>query len=203
MRSEDNKERDIGFTMDLESKSITPDEVQACLRACTVVLPHFQGEKWKLYFQIMWETGLRPSEVLQLKVEDFAPDKVKVVRLKKRKKIEDYVPIQTRLYYDVMDYTSRNGIKGRLFPHTLQAATYVFNKIKQYTGIRQHLTLHSFRHGFAFNYLRQSQHPSIALPQLQRLLAHTNINTTMVYLKPGFTDLSKEIQKRQFYDDSK
>ena len=185
---------------DLESKAITQEEVQLCLRACTAILPYQQGEKWKLFFQVMWETGLRPSEVLHLEVSDFLADKVKVVRLKKRRKIEDYVPIQSRLAYAVMDYATKYNVKGKLFPNTLQAATYIFNKIKQYTAIRPHLTLHSFRHGFAFNYLRQAEHPTVALPQLQRLLSHANINTTMMYLKPGFTDLSKEIQRRQFYD---
>jgi len=184
----------------LDSRAIQPYEFLAIYHTCDRVSRNkYVCDKWKLYFRIRWETGIRPGEALNLRTEDVYFDRLRVYRLKKKGKVEDYVPIRRDLYLDIVNYINKYKVKGRLFPETIQGATYIWNKLKKMTGIRQHLTLHSFRHGFAYNYLEQAKGSAgEALAKLQRLLAHENITTTAQYTRPTFKKLKEEIDSIDF-----
>jgi len=185
----------------LETKAIQPHEVILALNACrNLTLNQRVNTKWYLYLRIRWETGIRPGEALNIKVDDISTDRIRVYRFKKSGRPEDFVAIQRNLYDELQQFITRYKVKGKLFPETIQGATYIWNKIKQKAGLRPYLTLHSFRHGFAYNFLRQAKglSASDALAQLQRSLDHENINTTSQYIRPTFESVSKTIKEMKF-----
>ncbi len=188
----------------LESKAIQPHDAHAIIIAASVITSsRASNEKWSLYFETMWETGLRPSEVLAIRASDVAGDfKLRIRRLKKKGHPEDTMPIQLALQSLLLAYVNKYHIRPsqRLFPNTIQAATQIFHKCREAVGARPHLTLHGFRHGFAFNFLRQATHESSAetLVRLQRALDHANITTTSQYTKAGMTQVAEDIQKMRF-----
>jgi len=185
----------------LETKAIQPAEVVLALNAClNLTLNSRVNKKWYLYLRVRWETGIRPGEALNIKVDDIFSDKIRIYRFKKTGRPEDFVPIQPNLYQELEQYIKQYKIKGKIFPETIQGATYIWNKIKRKAGLRSCLTLHSFRHGFAYNFLRQAKtlSASDALAQLQRALNHENINTTSQYIRPTFDAISKTIKGMKF-----
>lgn len=62
--------------------------------------------------------------------------------------------------------------------------------IREYNHIRgiSRCSIHLFRHIFACNWLKNG----MPLPVLQRILGHSNIQTTMQYLKIGITDMQQD-----------
>ncbi len=180
----------------LESRAITPTEARAAIAWARSL----RGEKWALYLRSLWETGLRPSEILGLTIDNLGTDHIRFQRLKKKGHPWDQVPIQSGLALSLKLYAQKAKIKkGRLFPNTFQAAWYMLEEVKSHAKIRSHITLHSFRHGFAYNMLSQQQdQPAIALPLLQRWLGHSSIATTAIYTKPTYDALQQAAKDLKF-----
>lgn len=189
---------------DLQSKAITTDEARAIIHAARHYSPYDQklNDKWSLFFSVLWNTGLRLSEALALKKDDVFTDHIKVSRLKMRDRNQtDIIWIKPELYLLFINYIMEYGIKGWLFPNERREAGYIFTKLKEITQIRQHLTIHGFRHGFAFNFLAQvgqNQNAAETLTSLQRWLGHARIETTMRYTRKGIKDLQFDLRKLKF-----
>lgn len=190
------------FPLDVGARAINPGQMILLYAACDTLTESKKiNEKWKLYFRIRWETGIRPSEGLNLTASDIQNDHIIVYRLKKKEHRPDFVHIQPSLSLAIQDYILKYKIKKRLFPHTIQGATFIFNKIKQKIGLPWYITLHSFRHGFAMNYLGQlpsQTHPVIALTQLQRLLGHKSLTHVINYIRADKSETDKVIDQMKF-----
>jgi integrase len=185
-------------------KAITPEEYMLIQLTCRQVTTSSGiNLKWALYFNLMWETGIRPTEALHVKAEDVKAGTIEVRRLKKKGRPVDIVTIQPHLQLELQDYISKNKIKpGRkLFPEGIMGARYIFEKIKKMARLRPELTLHSFRHGFAMNFLRQIPRDKTAaegLALLQRALGHANISATSAYIKADEVDVAEQIRGMKF-----
>ena len=180
----------------LESRAITPTEARAAIAWARSL----RGDKWALYLRSLWETGLRPGEVLELTIDNVSSDHIRIQRFKKKGHPWDQVPIQPGLALSLRIYAQKAKIKkGRLFPDTIQAAWKMLQEVKHHAKLRPHITLHSFRHGFAYNMLSQQQdQPAVALPLLQRWLGHDNINTTARYIRPTYDSLREAAKELKF-----
>lgn len=185
-------------------KAITPEEYMLIQLTCRQVTTSSEiNHKWALYFNLMWETGIRPTEALHVKAEDVKSGTIEVRRLKKKGRPVDIVTIQPHLQLELQDYISKYKIKpGRkLFPEGIMGARYIFEKIKKMARLRPELTLHSFRHGFAMNFLRQIPPDKTAaegLALLQRALGHANISATSAYIKADEVDVANQIKGMKF-----
>ena len=189
---------------DIRQRAIKPLDYIRIQTACGHVTSNERvNQKWSLYFRIRWETGIRPSEGLNLKAQDVYPGMLKVARLKKREEAIDHVVIQPLLETAIHEYIIEENIKPtqRLFPDTIQGAWYIFKKIKDELGLPDTITLHSFRHGFALNFLsqvKQSSDPTTALRYLQRALGHTNLTSTQVYIRAEQTEVDDQMKRMRF-----
>ena len=167
------------FQQPLESKAIQPAEVLLAYVICLhlTAIPQV-NRKWYLYLRIEWETGIKPGEGLNIKVNDIFPDRIRIYRFKKSSRLEDFVPIQPALYNELQQYITQYGIRGKLFPETIQGAKYIWDAIKVKANLRKYLTLQSFRYGFGYNFLNQVKGLPIneALAQLQRKLKYENMS---------------------------
>jgi len=163
------------------------------------------NRKWQLYFRVLWETGIRPGEALALKASEVQSQSLLVHRLKKKGHPEDEVKIQPQLELALQSYIALEKKKPshRLFPDTIQAVHFIFNRVKKKLSLPDSITPHSFRHGFAMNLVAQSP-PALRadatkmLKVLQRALAHKSMSTIGVYLEVDKSDVDKVIDGMRF-----
>ncbi len=189
--------------MELENKAISPDEAATIITAAkSYCYNQSVNDKWSLYFRVLWQTGLREAEALQISKAEIFPDHLIVHRSKKGHPVEDIIWIQPGLYSELIQYIITYRIRGKLFNNAPRTAQYIFAKLKEKTGIRPHLTVHGFRHGFAFNFIATvgASHENSAdtLIALQRWLSHENITTTQRYFKKGLKDLKIDLSRLKF-----
>ena len=112
---------------------------------------------------------------------------MEVMHLKSRKFLRRIIPIRDELK-NLLFFTSSNlNAKDKLFPYTRQ---YVFQLTRKFFVTHPH----TFRHSFAVHFLRTSKNP-MALQILMNLLGHSNINTTMEYLKIVPSDIKKALDE--------
>lgn len=140
------------------------------------------GEELKRAILISYYSGLRLEEVLNLKSGDVEINSH--IRLniqgKGSKYRKAYLPLEKRELVE--------GFSGfNLSPGYVKASVW---RIARKTGVR--FSFHSFRHSFASNFMRAGG----GIDLLQRLMGHSNITTTSIYLYA--VDESERLQKLGF-----
>ena len=134
----------------------------------------------RLGFEVLFATGLRVSELTNLKKEDVSliNNRVVVHVYNAKRDNERYVPIFNKdtatemlLYLkDIPDDINIFRVKKRTFQ-------YHAKQVEKAIGIT--FTIHQTRHTFATEMLQTG----IRLDILQKLLGHKDISTTMLYAK--------------------
>jgi integrase/recombinase XerD len=141
------------------------------------------------------KTGLRNSELCNLRIEDIDFNTcIFKVRLGKGNK--DRLGIMPK---GLLSTFARDLLKGRksgyLFlnnrgnPFSTRSIQYIIQEIKEKSGITKKIHPHSLRHTFA-TILKES---GVELRDIQKLLGHTNIETTTIYEHMSITDKREEI----------
>ena len=126
---------------------------------------------------LAYGSGLRISEVLRCFKENFQGDKLFVPESKYG--VERYVPVP-------------KGWKDEFLNHlpletTARTIQRKFKKYSKESGLPEHYTFHSLRHGFATRCLESG----MPLNMVQVLLGHSNISTTSIYVKANPIDAIK------------
>lgn len=156
--------------------------------------PHL-APHWRLYFRVLWETGIRPGEALALKRQDLVDTAegpaLRVQRLKTgarrdRRPQVDLVLISVEL---AQALRAHPGSKRRapFFPHTLRAARYALAAAAANAGLRPTLHPHLFRHGFGRRVARLPLAPTELEHRqlLARMLGHSSTQHVGRYIRPG------------------
>ena len=153
-------------------------------------IDRIKNYKHKMMCQFLWFTGVRITEAISIKKKDvdFNNYTVRIKWQKNRKYVERQIPLHPRLKDMLIIYTAHISLENRVFPVTRQGAWYVVKKC-----MNGHP--HQFRHSFAVNWLRCGGE----LVVLSRMLGHSNIQSTMEYLKIVPLDVGKELLKIQFW----
>ena len=146
--------------------------------------------KYKCWLLLAFFSGLRASEVVNIKVEDVNAREHKLKVLGKGNK-ERYTILTNIEIKALRAYCITNNIKsGYIFKRSssskngMSGNTVVgyFTNIKHLYNLNKNISFHSLRHSFATNYLKMGGN----LLQLQSMLGHENINTTTIYLHLSF-----------------
>jgi len=124
-------------------------------------------------------------------------------RLKKERFLES-IPYPNDLLEVLSDWCSSYDLElyERVFPYTRQCVDKVLKSacvelnihlrgrkfIKNAVSglqepVKYQVGAHSFRHGFSINFLERNGDDPAALPVLQEIMCHSNINVTKAYLK--------------------
>ena len=148
-----------------------------------------KNTKHKILFMLLWRTGCRVSEALGLRKRDIDLENytLTIRWLKSRKAYSRNIPIQAELRTILSVYLSNMLAENRLFDFTRQRADQLARKY--FAG-----SCHKFRHSFAVNWLRQGGD----LYLLSKMLGHSSIKVTEVYLQIVPAEVGKELQKIQF-----
>ena len=171
---------------------LTPDEVYRLIEAADT-------ERDRLLMRVLWETGVRISEAIAVRLADVSRDGVRVLG---KGRVERVVFVQDGLVAAILLYAQERGL-GRdeyLFPSrrgghiTKQRADQIIKEAGQRAGLDRNVHAHLFRHGYAINFLNCGGR----LDALQEQLRHKDINTTRIYLRLTSEDVKREVAKIQF-----
>jgi len=157
-------------------KYLTRDEVQQLLAACA-------RPRDRILLRVLWETGLRVSELGSLTPEsiDFTSETLRVVTLKRRGHMRA-VPLRPALMGELARHIAAVGIRSecRLFPITRQRVHQIVRCAARKAGLpedRAHP--HTMRHSFAIACVL-ARVPVLVLAEW---LGHRSLESTLVYTK--------------------
>lgn len=168
-------------------KFLSEDEVEALLDAPDLKDP--LGVRDRTMLELLYATGLRVSELVQLKTGQINL-RQGVVRIQGKGNKERLVPLGE----ESIDWLEKylNDARQKISPSpandyvfttrrqsamTRQAFWYLIKRYAQKVGIKKHLTPHTLRHCFATHLLNHGAD----LRVVQMLLGHSDLSTTQIY----------------------
>lgn len=139
--------------------------------------------------KFLWMSGCRITEALSLKKKDIdLQNYTLTVRwLKSRKYKERNLPMHPLLRDLLQIYTATKNLETLVFPISRQRAWQILQKNLDGGP-------HKLRHSFAVHWLRCGGD----IVALHRILGHSNIQTTMIYLQIVPIDTGKELIKLHY-----
>lgn len=150
-------------------------------------IPHkryYTGLRNKAIITLMLNTGLRVSEMVNLKIQniEFKNRSLKVVNGKGHKDRILTIPVQTT---EIIKKWNKKRSSGEFFFNTKDGnqlkVRYIQAMIKRYAErarISKNVCPHTLRHTFATNFYRQTKD----IETLRKLLGHSDISTTQIYV---------------------
>jgi integrase len=158
---------------------LTRNEVARIITACS-------NPKHRMLLEVCYGCGLRVSELVSLRVGDIDGER-KLLRIEQGKGAKDrQVLIAPSLYQQLRHYWQLQRPTDWLFPNEQQpqrhlnisTAQRIFRRAKAKAGIDKVGGIHGLRHAYATHQLENG----LPVHQLQRLLGHQNLRSTMRYV---------------------
>ncbi|MDA9161792.1 tyrosine-type recombinase/integrase [Crocinitomicaceae bacterium] len=153
----------------------------------------FSGQRDALMLELFYQTGMRLSELIGLKIYDVQGNQVKVLGKRNKERIipiSDGLVKQIELYVIARKDVAQNNDSllvlnsgNKLYP------TFAYRKINYYLGEVTSLdkkSPHILRHTFATHMLNRGT----GLETLKDLLGHANLAATQVYTHNSFAQLN-------------
>lgn len=154
----------------------------------------FSGLRDRLLIEVLYQTGIRLSELINLKQSDLENHSIKVLGKRNKERI---IPITSALNQQLNDYlespiyqeASADFIfltdKGKkMYPK------FVYRKVKFYLSLLTNLNKrspHVLRHTFATHMLNNGA----GLETLKEVLGHANLSATQIYTHNSFDQIAK------------
>lgn len=156
------------------------------------ILNGIPANKDKMILQMLWMTGIRVTELINIKKKDFDSlnKTLRITWLKSRKWNERIIPVHPTLSGMLEHFVVGFKADQLLFPVSRQR---VYQITKKLLGVNPHC----LRHSFAVNFLRQSKNPR-AIVVLKDLLGHKRIDTTMTYLQITVGHMAQDLSEVSF-----
>ena len=151
------------------------------------------GKRDKVIFELFYQTGIRLSELIDLRVQNVSGESIKVIGKRNKERI---IPISKDLHYQIQTYiqvkNQQAGESPFVFSLKFGKKIYpmlVYRIINQYLSIATNLdktSPHVLRHTFATHMLNRGT----GLETLKDLLGHANLSATQVYTHNSFAQLT-------------
>lgn len=169
---------------------LSAQEVKQLFAACRDV-------RQLLIVQLLFDTGIRSSELIRMQLKDFDKKNRTIILRKTKGQLLRVVPYGQHVRIVLKDYIKMLGYfpkealvesykeKGK--PLSMRGLQHIVRQVAKRSGIKKRISCHTLRHTYAVHFLNNGGH----LPQLQRLLGHKNITTTLHYLKYAHIPLNQ------------
>ena len=151
------------------------------------------GKRDKVIFELFYQTGIRLSELIDLRVQNISGESIKVIGKRNKERI---IPISKDLHCQIQTYiqvkNQQVGESPFVFSLKFGKKIYqmlVYRIINQYLSIATNLdktSPHVLRHTFATHMLNRGT----GLETLKDLLGHANLSATQVYTHNSFAQLT-------------
>jgi site-specific recombinase XerD len=145
------------------------------------ILSITETKKSRLILSMLYSSGLRVSELVNLKVKDInLNDNIGWVRKGKGSK-DRIISLSKNLSQELKAYIEKKPESIYLFskdkPLTTRNIQKIIQKLKIKAGINKKITPHTLRHSFATHLLESG----VDIRIIQEMLGHANLNTTQIY----------------------
>ena len=183
-------------------KSLTEEEVEALLAAPVVRDP--LGNRDRTMLEVLYATGLRVSELVNLRYEQINLNQG-VIRVLGKGNRERLIPLGdeavrwlTEFVHGARDEILLERQTDYLFPTrrgarmTRQAFWHIIKRYARKAGIAKGLSPHTLRHAFATHLLNHGAD----LRVVQILLGHSDLSTTQIYTHVA-SERMKDLHSRQ------
>lgn len=171
----------------VKQSEIDPERIERLFSA------DFEGVRDRLMFELFYQTGIRLSELIELKNKDVTSAQIKVLGKRNKERI---IPIGKELYEIIQLYEKLkpSGPDGQLMLFVKKdgrklSSKFVYRKINTYLGSvtnAQKKSPHILRHTFATHMLNNGA----GLETLKELLGHANLSATQVYTHNSFAQIN-------------
>lgn len=136
----------------------------------------------------LWKTGMRCDELTSLTKRDIKQDEI-IIRQGKGNK-DRMIPLDASLG-DLLNYHSASmNLEDRLFPLTNAQIRNIVHKYQE----KENVHPHTFRHSFAVHCLKSGMN----IRSLQKILGHSDLNTTAEYLDLIAQDVKDDYKRIQW-----
>jgi site-specific recombinase XerD len=158
-------------------------------------------EIWIVIFELLSKTGIRVSELINIRLNDIAiGERSGNLRVIGKNQKERNVPLHVEVRKAIVDYLEVRDRKSitsdylllseRKAPFTRSGIFKMLKRWENDTNIKIHP--HMFRHNFAYHLLN-NPNANADINTVQYLLGHESIESSAVYLKVREEDLIKSI----------
>ncbi len=188
---------------------VSPDEMKKLVH--TPDKQTNQGYRDRVILEILYDTGMRRSELANLKIVDMELQtgfvcirngkgrKDRVVPLSQRvcEKVRNYIAFVRPEYIKTKDpgYLILNRSGNKMVPNGIYV---VVKRIGILSGIKKNVTTHILRHACATHMLRNGA----PVRHIQEMLGHESLESTQIYTRVTINDL-KEIHARYHPSEQK
>jgi len=150
--------------------------------------------KHRIVLTLIYSAGLRGQEVINLKLSDIDFERMTIhIRQSKYKK-DRLVPLSPTMARGLKKYISVEHPHIWLFngnelgaKYSVRGLAWVMRETLKKTSITKNVNLHSLRHAYATHLLEEG----VNIVTLKKLLGHSQITTTMIYLHVAQCELIK------------
>lgn len=163
----------------------------------------FEIERDKLLLTLLYSTGIRISEALQLSHQDLQNSQATIIAKGQKERIVPILPIVNQRYQIYIDALKEENIitnnnyvflkidaKNNVKKLPIRDIERIFEQIKINRNL-QAFSPHVLRHSFATSLLENGAN----IKQIQSLLGHKNLSTTQKYTKITEKLLSAKLDK--------
>ena len=179
---------------------LTVDEVNSLL---DIKLETIYDIRTKAMLEIMYSSGLRVSELVNLELSDIdlfndtilingkgSKERIVPIGEYSKKYLNDYLEVRNSLIKRKHGNPNKLFLNNHGMPITRNGFNYLLNEILKEKGIDKKVTPHTLRHSFATHMLDNGAD----LRSIQELLGHSDIVTTRIYT---------HVSKKQIHDNYK
>jgi integrase/recombinase XerD len=159
------------------------------------LLSVISNSKHQLMINLLYATGMRVSELIKLKVKDFefndnygwvrdgkgGKDRLFIVALKLKEEILDLIKIKNLKDNEWLFSGNSN------FHYSSTSIRQIIKKATEKACIKKNVHPHTLRHSFATHLIENGY----AVTEVQPLLGHNSLETTMIYLHMASPQLLK------------
>ena len=162
---------------------LTKEEIKKLLSAT-------DNFKHQLLIELLYSSGLRLSELINLRTEDLEiKDKIGWVRRGKGAK-DRLIILSEKVSKDLTKFLKeRKGyvFEGHAGHLSKRAVQKMLAELAKTSGIAKHVHPHMLRHSFATHLLEAG----VDIRKIQELLGHADLSTTQIYTKVSTAELKK------------
>ena len=147
------------------------------------VIDSIDNLKHKAIISLLYGSGLRIGELLELRKSDIDSDRMLIHVKGAKGKKDRYTILSETVLFILRSYYLQFKPKDYLFEgqkggkYSSESAGQVFKRSLKKAKIGKRATLHTLRHSFATHLLEDG----VSIAHIQKLLGHTSIKTTLIY----------------------
>ncbi len=155
----------------------------------------FDSRMDRMILETFYHTGIRLSELINLKITDLRNDQIRVVGKRKKERI---IPISSSFFSELQSFVKEkefNDYKKSEYLFSLKNGkklypVFVYRKINHYLSLASDVSVkspHVLRHTFATHLLNNGA----GIEVIKELLGHSGLAATQVYTHNSFAEITK------------